>query len=110
VEGTLLHEEKNDSESLIKSWLKQFVKFGLVGSVTTILGLSSYYVFLEIYNLNIYLVYILVNVFLIYLSYILNAKFTFKKDKNINDAFKFYLVHTLGLMIGLFALSILENI
>lgn len=107
MEDISLHEKANNFNLI--SWIKQFIKFSLVGSITTVLGLSCYYIFLEIYDFNIYIVYSLVNVFLIYLSYVLNAKFTFNKKTNIHDTVKFYTVHTFGLVIGLIALSILEH-
>lgn len=91
----------NKSIGILKILLNQLVKFGAVGIITTILGLSTYYIFIELYNYNVYLVYTITNIVLIYFSYYFNTKYTFSSKTSLSDTFRFYLIHSFGLTISL---------
>lgn len=89
-----------------KIFTKEIIKFGYVGIITSIYGISCYYVLLELLKLPLYPVYIAVYFTGIGLSYLLNAHFTFKKKYNYQDSIKYFFIYVLGLIIALLLLKL----
>ncbi len=89
--------------------LKDFTKFFGVGMIMLVLSMTAYYIAFEIFDCHLYITYALIYLLAILISYILNAKFTFRKEKNLKDMKNFYVVYIFGLLIGLGILAILDN-
>jgi len=93
---------------MIKLKLLKLTKFGLVGVITTLFGIISYYVLLDIYAFPLYPTYVTVFLIGVGLSYFLNSIFTFKESTSLNKGVKYYGVYILSLAIGLLLLKVLE--
>ena len=89
--------------------LYKILKFGSVGSLTTILGLSINTVLLKYFNTNLYITYSLVYIFNVLLSYYLNSKYTFKSKLSLSKMIKYYVVYLSGLFLGVFLLKIFKS-
>ncbi len=86
--------------------LYAFFRYVGVGVVMLIFSLLSFYITLEVYQLPLYPTYIVTYFIAIFISYVLNSKFTFKKEQSKEDAFKYYLVYGLGMIIGISLLKL----
>jgi len=84
------------------------VKFGGVGAVATMLSLTFYYIFLEVYPMPLYPVYFIGYTLGVLVGYFLNVKFTFKTKANAKQSLSYYLTYFLGLTFGFLILYGLE--
>lgn len=92
----------------MKKAILKLSRFGLVGLLNTALSISIFYVAFEIYSFPLYLTYIVVYVLLTALSYYLNASFTFNSKRNKQDFIKYTVIYSLGLVVGLVCLWLLQ--
>lgn len=88
----------------------QFLKFFSVGTLTTTISIGFYYVAFSILDLPLYSSYIAIYIMMISLSYVLNAKITFKQDRNKKTLIKYFLTYLFGMLIGLCFLRVMEMI
>ncbi|MFC4769957.1 GtrA family protein [Effusibacillus consociatus] len=95
-----------------------FIRFLLVGVLNTLVGLSSIYVFLNVFELNYWWSTFLGNGVGAVCSYFLNRSFTFRSDVSVRASFwKFILVilvcyafsYWLGLHVSSVFLSIFDR-
>lgn len=93
----------------LNALIAQLSKFGSVSVLTTIFGISSNYILLEVLHLPLYPVYISVYFVGIFISYVLNARFTFKEKANVRDGAKYYASYIIGLLVGLILLYIFDQ-
>jgi len=101
---------KQNIRFLSKPYIKQFIKFGIVGAIGTLVNIFVLYTFTEIYNIY----YIISEVFAFILAglnnYILNKIWTFKEkieEDTINKYVKFITISILALTVNISILYIL---
>ncbi len=85
--------------------VKQVGSFGVVGLTLTIGSLIVYYILLTVFELPLYPVYVCVYLVTVIFSYVLNAKYTFKKERNTKDLLKYGAIYIIGLMFGILLLK-----
>ena len=93
---------------VVNDFTKQFLNFFGVGAFTTTISIILYYIAFSVLELPLYSTYIVVYFFMIFLSYLLNAKITFKQNRNTKTLLKYYLIYLLGMLIGLSLLKSAE--
>lgn len=80
----------------------EFIKFGLVGVVNTLLGLAIYYLLIH-FNVHYIIANLISFVLSVLNSFFLNNKYVFKdnkKDKILKKLFKVYLSYGFTLLLG----------
>lgn len=97
-----------ENKEKIKNTIKQFIKFGIVGGINTVLSYIitnlGYYVF----NLHEQMANIIAFVITVFISFILNNVFVFKENKQERNCFKTLLkVYASYSITGLFLTAIL---
>lgn len=97
-----------ENKEKIKNIIKQFLKFGIVGGINTVLSYGitnlAYYVF----NLNEQIANIIAFIITVFISFILNNKFVFKENKEKRNFLKTLLkVYASYSITGLFLTAIL---
>lgn len=98
------------SKILSKSFIKQFVKFSIVGGLGTLINIAILYAFTEVFN-----VYYIASEIIAFIvsglnNYILDKVWTFKEkieDKIVLKYFQFFSVSVISLLINLIVLYIL---
>lgn len=93
------------------AFVKQFIRFGIIGAVNTALGLGLYYglVFLGVHYI---LSHIIANAIGIFVSYSLNSRFTFKQT-NANKAkqiIKVYAAYGITFLLGTSLLYLMVDV
>jgi putative flippase GtrA len=89
-----------------RNTLKQVVGFGLVGVLNTLIDLAFFNLLISLLddgglsNLEYVISKSLSFIVAVVLSYILNARFVFKKSKNVKSLYLFLLVSFVGLLLN----------
>ena len=92
----------------LNKFFTQIFKFFTAGGITTIFGLTSYYICLESFSLPLYPVYIIVYLLGVALSYLLNSKYTFNRAYNKKTYASYFITYTIGLLSGLLLITLLK--
>ena len=90
--------------------LRSFVKFGLLGGLTTIFGLALYYVLLKLMGLSLYVAYPIVFTVSVLVSYLLNTWLNYKLPPSFKGLISFYQSYIISGIIGFVILLILKFI
>ena len=94
----------------ISQTIRQFIKFGLVGVLNTIITLSIIFVFMKLFNVSYILSNVIGYLFGFINSFILNKIWTFKSKKSIgSESFFFVLIFIICYFIQLAFLIILKE-
>lgn len=78
----------------------RFLKFGSLGGVTTLFGITLYYFFLKIVNLDLLIVYPIVFSLSVFFSYILNTYFNYKSPPSLRGLLSYYKSYIISALIG----------
>lgn len=70
-----------------KETIKQFLKFGIVGGINTIISYLLTNLFYYVFSLNEQLCNLLVFIITVYISFYLNGKYVFKSDEKEGKSF-----------------------
>lgn len=88
--------------------INQFIKFGLVGVINTLLSLFIYYILIH-FNVHYIIANLIGFILSVLNSFFLNNKYVFtnnKKDKILKKLFKVYLSYGTTLLFGTLLLSL----
>ncbi len=91
----------------IKNLLKQFIKFGLVGGINTILSYAITNIGFYVLNLHEQISNIIAFMITVFISFILNRKFVFKQEEKRNFWKSLLKVYASYSITGLFLTAIL---
>ena len=101
---------KNLSEFLSKPFLKDLIKFAIVGAIGTVINLSILFILTEFFNLYYLISEIIAFLVSVLNNYILNKLWTFKEkiqEKLVRKYFKFSLICVISLVLNISVLFIL---
>lgn len=94
----------------ISKIIKQFVKYGLVGVINTIITISIIYIFMKLLNVSYIISNVVGYLFGFINSFVLNKIWTFKSKKSIEkERFFFILIFVICYSIQLVFLVILKE-
>ena len=91
-----------------KTAYRRFANFSTVGIVTTIFGLSLFYILIILLSINIYASYVIVFIFSVGFSAIVNSIFIYGRAPSINLIVIFYKSYLISFLLGLALIMILE--
>lgn len=101
-------EEKQNDKKKIVSLLIQFIKFGMVGAINTILSYTITNVGYYLLNFHEQVCNVIAFIITVFISFILNRRYVFKKDKKKDSFFKsLFKVYVSYSITGLFLTAIL---
>ncbi len=78
----------------------RFIKFGLLGGLTTVFGLALYFVLLKIIGISLYVAYPIVFTLSVLVSYLLNTWLNYKLPPSIKGLISFYQSYIISGIIG----------
>ena len=90
--------------------LARFVKFGLIGILTTIFGIGVYVVLLKILHLNVYVSYPIQFVIAVTFSFLLNSYLNYKTQPNLKGWIIFIQSYAISGVAGFGLLVLLKQI
>lgn len=96
-----------------KSFLKQFLKFAVVGCINTLINLFVLYVLTEFFGIYYLISAVFAFVVAVGNSFVMNKLWTFEekfKDNTLKKSIKFYLVSIAALLVNLFFLYFFTEI
>lgn len=97
-----------DRDNLFSPLKIRFLKFGLIGLLTTGLGLAIYYVFLKILHINVFVAYPVQFTIMVSFSYFLNSRFNYKIKLSLSKWLKFFNSYALSGFVGFILLAALK--
>lgn len=86
----------------------RFVKFGLLGGLTTVFGLALYFILLKTIGLSLYVAYPIVFTLSVLLSYFLNTWLNYRLPPNLKGLISFYQSYIISGIIGFLILIMLK--
>lgn len=89
-------------------WIK-FIKYSLVGSVSTLIYFLSVFIFVELFGndplMSSAISFIIMTIF----SFILNKKFTFNSDFSYEKLLRFFIVSAVGFTLNFLIMFLIVN-
>lgn len=88
--------------------LARFIKFGVLGGVTTLFGLLLYYVLLKFVGIRLIYAYPIVFTFSVLFSYLLNTRLNYRLPASWKGLISFYKSYIISGLIGFIILLVLK--
>jgi len=86
----------------------RFIKFSLLGGLTTLFGLALYFVLLKVFELPLYGAYPIVFTLSVLVSYLLNTWLNYKVKPSLTGLIVFYQSYIISGIIGFLILLLLK--